>query len=245
MTLPGGSLLAEKMIEISRSLRAELPVPRGSPFYGLDHDMPYPVELLQCLSTQGIFRKYEMVLELESGFGGRARWAARQFGCRVLGVDPSKAVVRVAQELGAHGRTLHEAVFCVGRLQELPFPNGAFTHVWWLWPRSLQEQHGCLLEACRVLRDGGYFAWIAAGDGIVGTDTQKWLGEIGFQVTETRTLDVGRVSPWRSLVRRKLEQALRSTPELLEAWSARGRELREGERLTLLFARRRAKRGRE
>ncbi len=232
------SLLARKVFELSRSLRAELPIPRGAQFYGLDHDMPYPVEVLQVLSAQGIFRKYEFVLELESGFGGRARWAARQFGCQVLGVEPDEKAAQVAQALGKYAGELSQAVFCRGGLEALPFRSGAFTHVWWLWPRSAVEPRKCLREAHRVLRDGGYFAWVVGWEGEASRQAERQLREVGFVITEKRRLEVGRPNPWFALARRRFEQAIREVPELHNVWSGRVQEWVEGACLALLFARR-------
>ncbi len=200
--------------------------------------MPYPVELLQRLSAQGIFRKYEFVLELESGFGGRARWAARQFGCQVLGVEPEEFAAVVARELGLNTRSGGEAVFCSGHPTALPFRSGVFTHVWWLWPRSAIDRVLCLQEVHRVLRDGGYFAWVLGKDYGLSEDARQMVTGAGFVITEIQRLEIGRTNPWLPLVRRKLEQALRDAPDLLSTWGARLRQWPEGESLVLLFARR-------
>ncbi|GIW45772.1 MAG: hypothetical protein KatS3mg077_3054 [Candidatus Binatia bacterium] len=232
--------LAAGIIDTSRSLRVQWPLPKGSYFYGLDQDMPYEVSLLQALSSQGIFRKYEFVLEVESGFGGRARWAARQFGCRVLGVEPDKWRADIAWRLGAQSATLEEAVFVAGGLDALPFPSGAFTHVWWLWPRGDACHFRYVEEIHRVLRDGGYFAWVAR-DSAMAEHAGAFLREAGFVLSEVRPLEVAVAGPWRGLAERKLEQVLAGTPAVFSSWRRAMEPEAKARNLALLFARRAAK----
>jgi SAM-dependent methyltransferase len=155
------SELGAAVIEVCRELKfAGTPPPRGSFFFGLDHDMPYDVSALQLLGTQGIFRKYERVLEVGCGLGGRARWAAEMFGCRVVGIESDPVKARLAalwtRASGASGVT----VGCAD-LGALPVRSGAFTHAWWLVGDSLEIGHeGVMAEVHRVLRDGGYFALV-------------------------------------------------------------------------------------
>jgi len=55
-----------------------LPAPRGLPYLGLEHASGTNLNLLHALSTRGIFRKYELVLDVEAGLGGTSRWLAQR-----------------------------------------------------------------------------------------------------------------------------------------------------------------------
>ena len=55
-----------------------LPAPRGLPYLGLEHASGTNLDLLYTLSTRGIFRKYELVLDVEAGLGGTSRWLAQR-----------------------------------------------------------------------------------------------------------------------------------------------------------------------
>ncbi|MCX8073475.1 MAG: class I SAM-dependent methyltransferase [Candidatus Binatia bacterium] len=235
-----GSELARAILASSRELRRELPPPRGCPFYGLDHDMSYPIAWLHALSSQGIFRKYEFVLELESGLGGRARWAAHHFGCRVLGVEPERERAAIAAQLGKYSKTLGEAVFCAGKLVALPFRDGVFTHAWWLWPRH-REPDRCLREAFRVLRDGGYLAWVVPSDPMACARAERLACEAGFVTTEIRRLEGELEAAWVALAKKRMERMIRSSEPVFARLMARSSHHNGVGSWALLFARRSAR----
>lgn len=242
-TREDSAALAEAIEGVAKSLRLEMPAPKGSPFYGLDHGLPYAVELLHLLGSQGIFRKYEFVLEVFSGLGGRARWATRQFGCRVLGLEPDLHAAQIATRLGESSGTLGEAVFCGGAPETLPFRSGAFTHAWWLDPRRGMRVEDSLSEISRVVRDGGYFAWVLQED----KDSPEWAREqlraTGFVVTEERRTRVVAPDMTRRVAEQRLERLLQARAPLLKMWKEQtGWDSRMPESLMLLFARREAKR---
>lgn len=238
--------IAAAMVSVAKALRTEVPPPKGLPFYGLDLEIPQVAGLLPALSSQGIFRKYEFVLELDSGWGGRARWAARHFGCRVLGVEPSPEAAGVARLLGEYARSLDEAVFCAGCLDALPFCAGAFTHAWWLAPSRGAAIQAVLREVWRVLRDGGYFAWLfdlaeLSADGAAGE-----AREAGFSVGDCQVLVLPPVEVFWQVAHSRLEKSLRAEPAVERRWRMHmGAMPEEGRRMALLFARRQFRRKKE
>src|SRR5207244_721205 len=74
---------AALLLDLVRGLTASTPPPRGLPYLGLEPASGTGFHLLDALSARGIFRKYELVLEVGAGLGGRARWLAARSGCAV------------------------------------------------------------------------------------------------------------------------------------------------------------------
>jgi SAM-dependent methyltransferase len=145
---------------IQEVLRARaLPTPRGLPYLGLEHASGTNLDLLHTLSTRGIFRKYELVLDVEAGLGGTSRWLAQRLGCEVVGTATSAREAAAATDLARRAR-LSGHVRCVAaRVAALPFQPSRFTHVWIVetLPR-LPEPAAALAESARVLRHGGLLA---------------------------------------------------------------------------------------
>ena len=141
-------------------LRARaLPAPRGLPYLGLEHPSGTNLDLLHTLSTRGIFRKYELVLDVEAGLGGTSRWLAQRLGCEVVGTATSAREAAAATDLARRAR-LSGHVRCVAaQAAALPFQPSRFTHVWIVetLPR-LNEPALALAESARVLRHGGLLA---------------------------------------------------------------------------------------
>jgi SAM-dependent methyltransferase len=136
-----------------------LPAPRGLPYLGLEHASGTNLDLLHTLSTRGIFRKYELVLDVEAGLGATSRWLAQRLGCEVVGTAASAREALAAADLARRTRLAAHAR-CVGaRADALPFRPSRFTHVWFVetLPR-LGDAQRALAEATRVLRHGGQLA---------------------------------------------------------------------------------------
>jgi SAM-dependent methyltransferase len=150
--------LAATIIEIARDLRRSVPPPRGAPYFCLDSAVPYDLSVLDRFCSRGIFRKYEFALDVGSGLGGRARWLAARSGCRVVGVDPSLAVVVAAHLLNRYAHMDGQVSFQVGGVERLPFRERVFTHVWVVDPVVDAGFAAVLAEAFRVLRPGGHCA---------------------------------------------------------------------------------------
>src|SRR5881397_3238146 len=92
--------LAAAIETLARAHKAAAPLPRGLPYLGLEHPSGTGFHLLDALSARGIFRKYELVLEVGAGLGGRARWLATRFGCEVVGATFTVEEAAAGTELG-------------------------------------------------------------------------------------------------------------------------------------------------
>lgn len=150
--------IAGHIIAAAQSLGRSTPAPRGQPYFGLDALSPLPVALLERLTAAGIFRKYEYVLEIDTGLGARARWLARSRGCRVLGIASSAAAARAARLLTLRAQLDDQVDTVPAAAVRLPVRTEAFTHVWCIDTMGgglPAERVARLREACRALRAGG------------------------------------------------------------------------------------------
>jgi SAM-dependent methyltransferase len=156
--LSGDVAAATAIIDVARELARTMPRPRGAPYFWLDTDVPYDVAVLDAFYSRGIFRKYELALELGSGLGGKARWLAARSGCRIVGVEPRRHAAAAAALLNRRARMDDQVTFCAGRLDSLPVRERVFTHVWMV-DRGLEGGTARIFpEAYRVLRPGAHFA---------------------------------------------------------------------------------------
>ncbi len=132
------------------------------------------------------------VLDVGTGEGQVARLAATVGACRVVGVDPSAAQLRVArQRAGGPAYARAEA-------SALPFPTGAFDAVVaCLVFEHIDDADSGLAEIGRVLRPGGRFLFFlnhpllqAPGSGWIDDhilDEQYW--RIGPYLVEDRAME--------------------------------------------------------
>jgi len=96
------------------------------------------------------------VLDAGSALGGSARHLAREFGCRVVGIDLSLGFCGVAMLLGTHLAPGPLPRFVCGSALELPFAGGVFDAVWLQHATmNIAAKDRLLGEAARVLRRGG------------------------------------------------------------------------------------------
>src|SRR5579875_3503281 len=131
------TMLGDLVLELARALTAAAPPPPALPYLGMDRPTDTSFHLLDELAARGIFRKYELVLDVGAGLGSSARWLAARRGC----------------ELAAQVRHLAAAP------EALPAPAARFTHVWIVeaLPRCA-DAAAALAEAWRALRPGGTLA---------------------------------------------------------------------------------------
>ena len=99
------------------------------------------------------------VLDLGSGLGGAARYLAKQYGCRVVGLDLSfdycRAAAALTERLGLQG----EVSFRQGNALDTPFPDGSFDVVWTQHASmNIADKAKLYGEIRRVLRPGGRLA---------------------------------------------------------------------------------------
>ncbi len=67
------SRLGALIQEVARARAHAAPPPRGMPYLGLESPTGTSVHLLDALSARGVFRKYELVLDLAVDLGASAR----------------------------------------------------------------------------------------------------------------------------------------------------------------------------
>src|SRR5213082_763359 len=122
--------LAAAIETLVRAHKAAAPAPRGLQYLGLERASGTGFHLLDALAARGIFRKYEVVLELDAGLGGTSRWLALRLGCEVVGTttDPSEAAG--GNELTRRAGLAAQVRFVPAVPSALPFRSGHFTHVW-------------------------------------------------------------------------------------------------------------------
>jgi ubiquinone/menaquinone biosynthesis C-methylase UbiE len=145
--------------DLVRELTAGTPPPRALPYLGLEHASGTGLHLLEALSTRGVFRKYELVLELGTGLGGSARYLAGRLGCDVVAHTTSAGDAVAAATLGRRTAFHARVRVTAARADNLPFRPARFTHVWIVEALpQLPDAAAALGEAHRVLRPGGYLA---------------------------------------------------------------------------------------
>lgn len=104
-------------------------------------------------------RAGERLLDVGSGAGTSALFAARELGCLVAGIDYGEGAVRGAQQAADAGGLCDQVGFVVGDAGALPFADGEFDAI--LCECSLStfsDKARALAEMRRVLRPGGRVA---------------------------------------------------------------------------------------
>ncbi|WP_164927080.1 methyltransferase domain-containing protein [Chlorobaculum tepidum] len=107
------------------------------------------------------------LLDVCSALGGPARYLAKNYGCRVTGLDATQRMhaeaIRRTIEAGLSGKI----DYVLGNALDMPFPASSFDVVWgqdaWCYITDKQRLIG---ECARVLKPGGVLAftdWLEAG----------------------------------------------------------------------------------
>ena len=99
------------------------------------------------------------VLDVGSGVGGPSRCIAREFGCRVTGIDLIEEYCRVAQMLALRIGLSNLVTFRQGDACALPFPDATFDVVWTQHAAiNISDKTTLYREMFRVLKNGGTLA---------------------------------------------------------------------------------------
>jgi SAM-dependent methyltransferase len=151
-------MLGDLLLELARALTAAGPPPPALPYLGMDKPTDTGFHLLDGLAGRGIFRKYEIVLDVGSALGSSARWLAARLGCEVVATATAEeaAVARaLTRRTGLAAQVRHLAA----APEALPVEAARFTHVWIVeaLPRCA-DAAAALGEARRALRPGGTLA---------------------------------------------------------------------------------------
>lgn len=142
------------------------------------------------------------IVDIGCGLGGPARYMAKRFQCKVSGVDITQPFVEAANRLTALLRMEHQVTIQHGDGQRLPYGDalfdGAYTqHV----TMNVADRRTFFAEACRVLKNGAFFAltehglgpkgdphyplpWSADGSGaylVRSSETRALLEAAGFE----------------------------------------------------------------
>jgi SAM-dependent methyltransferase len=99
------------------------------------------------------------VLDVGSGVGGPSRCIAREFGCRVTGIDLTGEYCRVATMLAERLGLSHLVTYRQGDALDLPFPDATFDVVWTQHAAmNIRDKAALYHEMRRVLKRGGALA---------------------------------------------------------------------------------------
>jgi len=99
------------------------------------------------------------VLDVGSGLGGPSRCIAREFGCRVRGIDLTDEYCRVATMLAERVALSHLVTYRQGDALHLPFPDETFDVVWTQHvAMNVADKSAFYREMSRVLKLGGALA---------------------------------------------------------------------------------------
>jgi len=101
----------------------------------------------------------KLVLDVGSGVGGTSRCLAKEFGCRVTGIDLTDEYCRAAAMLSARTGLTHLVDFRQGDATKLPFDDQAFDVVWTEHvAMNISDKARLYKEMHRVLKPGGTLA---------------------------------------------------------------------------------------
>jgi len=99
------------------------------------------------------------VLDVGSGVGGTSRCLAREFGCRVTGIDLTDEYCRTAAMLSSRIGLAGLVDYRQGDATNLPFPDGSFDVMWTEHvAMNIPDKPRFYQEMYRVLRSGGTLA---------------------------------------------------------------------------------------
>lgn len=99
------------------------------------------------------------ILDVGSGVGGTSRCLAREFGCRVTGIDLTDEYCRAAAMLSDRTGLAGRVDFRQGDATNMPFPDASFDIVWTEHvAMNIPDKPKLYREMYRVLKPGGTLA---------------------------------------------------------------------------------------
>jgi len=123
------------------------------------------------------------VLDVGSGLGGTARFLADRTGCRVVGIDLTRAFCEVGQDLTRRVGLDDRVELREGSALALPVPDGAFDVVWTEHVQMNVGDKGTFYrEAARAVKPGGsvLFHDILAGTGDALDYPMPWASDVSI-----------------------------------------------------------------
>jgi SAM-dependent methyltransferase len=227
MAETSSATLAGLILELVRGHAATAPPPRMLPYLGLEHVSGTGLHLLDALSARGIFRKYEVVLDVGANLGATSRWLAARLGCEVVATTTSRMDAAAGALLTRRARLAGQVRFVPAVANALPFRAGCFTHVWVLETLArLPDAAAALVEAHRAVRRGGTLAIqeLVTGDGTPPTVPGWRFVTVGARVAQLeasgfvdldvrdRTAEAGERSAQVVAARARLLEQLHNVP---------------------------------
>jgi demethylmenaquinone methyltransferase/2-methoxy-6-polyprenyl-1,4-benzoquinol methylase len=102
----------------------------------------------------------DRVLDVACGTGLVSRALVQRWGCRVVGLDQSAAMLgRARQKLAADPRLAERVTLTEGEAERLPFADGEFDHLTFTYLlRYVDEPAAALRELARMVKPGGRIA---------------------------------------------------------------------------------------
>lgn len=118
------------------------------------------------LASLCLIGKESYVLDVGCGAGQTACYLARQYGCRVVGIDILPEMIARSKERAAREKLSGEVEFRVADAQDLPFEDALFDAVITESVTAFPEDKSrAVKEYARVVKPGGY----------VGLNESTWL----------------------------------------------------------------------
>ncbi|UCH90322.1 MAG: methyltransferase domain-containing protein [Thermoplasmata archaeon] len=120
------------------------------------------------LATKIGLNSEKSLLDVCSALGGPARYLARNYGCKITGLDGTQKMIDEANRRTEEAGLTEKISYKLGDAQEMPFSEGAFDIVWgqdaWCY---VEYKDRLIKEAHRVLKPGGIIAftdWLQVGN---------------------------------------------------------------------------------
>ena len=134
------------------------------------------------------------ILDIDSGIGGPARYFARTFGCRMVGIDLTAEFCEVARRLNETVGLADKITIEQASATDLPFADGRFDAAYSQnVSMNIADKAAFFGEAYRVLRPGAAFALseLALGEGGPVIYPTPWSadGVHSFLLTEQQTVE--------------------------------------------------------
>ena len=108
------------------------------------------------------------VLDIGCGVGATACYLAKQYGCRVTGIDIREGMIARAKEMAQDEKVEEQTVFRVADARELPFPDEMFDAVICESVATfVEDKQGVVDQCARVARKGSY----------IGFNEEVWVKE--------------------------------------------------------------------